>query len=136
LASLRDATNKICSIKSGAYSRFDTFAPIGVQYSTPIDIDLGSVNDSTAISVVEVSHGFELLEGHTHDGGVFEIKRTPDLWFLVKLLHRPRLGVPYPKIIEQVEMILEDLPPLPKPPVLVWDNTGLGAPIVQQARLA
>ena len=29
---------------------------------------------------------------------------------------------------------MEDLPPLPKPPVLVFDGTGLGAPVVQMAR--
>jgi len=99
-----------------------------------VAVDLGSVNDSTAISVVEVGHGWEVLKGHTWQGGVFEIKRQPDLHFLVRLMHRPRRGTPYPKIIEQVAGIMDELPPLPRAPLLVMDGTGLGMPVIQMAR--
>jgi hypothetical protein len=101
-----------------------------------VGVDLGSVNDSTAITVLEIGHGWEVVEGHTWRGGVHEIKRQPDLHFLLRLLHRPRLGTPYPKIVEQVAAIMDDLPPLPKPPTLVFDGTGLGMPVVQMARKA
>ena len=99
-----------------------------------VGVDLGSVNDSTAISVVEVGQGFEVLSAHTPGGGVFELKRQPDLHFLVRMLHRPRLGVTYPLIVDQVRSIMTELPPLPKAPVCVFDGSGLGMPVVQMAR--
>jgi hypothetical protein len=95
--------------------------------------------------VVEVQLGYEVTEIVPWNAPRQEIKRVPDLNFLVRMLHRPRLGTPYPKIIEQVQAIMEDLPleqanwpydekNTPRKPMLVWDATGLGTPIVQNAR--
>jgi hypothetical protein len=59
-----------------------------------------------------------------------EATRTSILSYAVRLAHRPRLGTEYPRIIEQVAAIMEDLPPLRAEPMLVMDGTGLGAPVV------
>lgn len=99
-----------------------------------VGVDLGSVNDLTAITVLEIGRGWELTNAHRDDGAVFELKRQPDIHYLVRLLHRPRLGTSYPAIIEQVRAIMVDLPRMPQKPVLVFDGTGLGAPVVQMAR--
>lgn len=117
------------------------YPPEKVRYTEPtpflfsVGVDLGSVNDATAITILEVQRGYEVTEAFPHNAAPFEIKREDDLHFLVRLVHRPRLGTPYSQIIEQVASIMEDLPRLPQRPVLVWDATGLGFPVVQNARL-
>ena len=104
-------------------------------YFYVVGVDLGSVNDSTAITVLEVGRGWEILNQWPEGYSVpVELRRTPDAHFLVRLLHRPRLGTSYPRIIEQVNAIVEDLPGMAKKPIVVFDGTGLGAPVVQMAR--
>ncbi|WP_428490126.1 hypothetical protein [Rhodopila sp.] len=100
-----------------------------------VGVDLGSVNDSTAIAVVEVAKAFEVTHGRTKFQAVAsEVKRVPRLHYTVRLLHRPRLGTEYPLVIQQIAAIIEDLPPMRAAPVLAIDATGLGQPIVQLAR--
>jgi hypothetical protein len=100
-----------------------------------VGVDLGSVNDSTAITVVEVATAYEITYGRTRfEPTAGEVKRERQLHYTVRLLHRPRLGTDYPRIVQQVAAIMEDLPPLRQQPVLVMDATGLGAPVVQLAR--
>ena len=114
--------------------------PERTRYTDPVPlfwsvgVDLGSVNDSTSICIVEVQQGFEVLEIHPHNTAPQEIKRTPDLHYLVRLMHRPKLGVSYPTIVNQVQSIMEDLPQLPQKSILLFDGTGLGQPVVQMAR--
>ena len=104
-------------------------------YFYVVGVDLGSVNDSTAITVLEVGRGWEILNQWPEGYSVpVELRRTPDAHFLVRVLHRPRLGTSYPRIIEQVNAIVEDLPGMAKKPIIVFDGTGLGAPVVQMAR--
>jgi hypothetical protein len=92
------------------------------------------VNDSTAIAVVEVGRGDEVVEAWPWNGYNYEVRRTVDLHYTVRMLHRPRLGTSFPAIVAQVTSIMQDLPPMPKEAVLVFDGTGLGAPVVQMAR--
>ncbi len=100
-----------------------------------VGVDLGSVNDSTAISVVEVGKASEITHGQTRfEPFPGEIKRETVLNYTVRLLHRPRLGTDYPLVIRQVAAIMDELPPLRQSPILVMDATGLGAPVVQLAR--
>jgi hypothetical protein len=112
-----------------------------VEYTPPspflwvVGCDLGSVNDSTAISVVSVERGYELTNLYRWDGMFAGLKKkSNDLHFVVKHLHRPRLGTSYPAIIDEVKSILSQLPWLGRKPVLVVDATGLGTPVVHQMR--
>ena len=100
-----------------------------------VGVDLGSVNDSTAITVLEVHRGWEVTNEHFDwTNTVREVRRELDLHYIVRLLHRPRLGTDYERIIDQVQSILDDLPRLPGGAVLAVDGTGLGAPVVQRMR--
>jgi hypothetical protein len=104
-------------------------------YLWVVGVDLGSQNDSTAITVLEVGRGYEVTNYYRWDNAFLgEKAKKPDLHFVVKHLHRPRLGTSYPKILDEVTSILEQLPWLGRKPVLVVDATGLGAPVVHQMR--
>lgn len=98
-----------------------------------VGVDLGSVNDSTAITVLEVQNSWEITYEHDYYCTT-EKKKERDLHYVVRLLHRPRLGTDYPKIIEQVRAIMQDLPAMPEKPVLAVDATGLGTPVLQEMR--
>ena len=97
-----------------------------------VSVDLGNNNDSTAITVLEVTEAVTNFYQRGCSGPA--VKRVVDLTYLVAMMHRPALGVGYPRILDQVEAIMADLPAAPKLPILVFDATGLGAPVVQQAR--
>ena len=100
-----------------------------------VGIDWGSVNDSTAISILEVWKGWEIINGYPYGSQIpFQIKKSPDLHFLVRMVHRPRLAISYPVMLQQVASIMDELPHLPSKPLIAMDGTGLGAPVVQQAR--
>ena len=100
-----------------------------------VSADLGSMSDSTAITVMSVARAYEITKVRTKFEPIArEHKRRSILNMTVRLIHRPRLGVAYPAIVEQVASIMGELPPMPKPPMLVMDATGLGAPVVQLAR--
>ena len=100
-----------------------------------VSVDLGSMSDSSAITIMSVARAYEVTCQRTKFEPVAkELKRRSVLNMTVRLIHRPRLGVSYPAIVEQVASIMGELPPLPKPPMLVLDATGLGGPVVQLAR--
>jgi hypothetical protein len=100
-----------------------------------VGVDLGNMADSTAITVLEVSRAWEISYLTAPFENIpKETRRKAELSFLVRLLHRPRIGVGFPAIIDQVRAILEDLPAMPEKPSLIVDATGLGAPVVQRMR--
>src|SRR5271166_1339587 len=100
-----------------------------------VAVDLGNLHDSTAITVLEVSEAQEIEYHSTPFQPVpAEIRRKQELSYLVRLMHRPRIGTGYPVIIDQIKAIIEDLTAMRKPPVLIVDATGLGAPVVQRMR--
>lgn len=101
-----------------------------------VAVDLGQQNDSTAITVLQVDRGYEVTNYYRFDGCFLgEKSRKDDLHFTVKYLHRPRLGTSYPRILDEITSILGQLPWLGnRKPVLVFDATGLGKPVVDQAR--
>ncbi len=55
---------------------------------------------------------------------------------MVRLVHRPRLNTNYVEVVKQIGAVMEDLPPMPKKPILALDATGLGAPVADMAKRA
>ena len=76
-----------------------------------IGLDLGQAQDYTAITVIE--------------------QKKPA--FHVRHIERPRLGTPYPVIVERVKALMET-PQLKRKAALVVDKTGVGAPVVDLFR--
>jgi hypothetical protein len=120
-----------------------SFEPIIRTLSTPvvtgfiIGLDLGQAKDYTAIVISERSLAIET----TYERGAYErdereIDRREVAHHSIKFIHRPALGTPYPKIIEQVKSIIEDLPTRQEPPALVADATGVGRPVIDLLREA
>lgn len=119
----------------------DVPAPRLYMTSTPpkplcfiVAVDLGSVNDSTAISVVEIQQVNEVTEAYPVQGLPWEVSKKEHFHYIVRNLIRPRLGTSYPVIISQIAAIVGALPKFTQPNLLVLDGTGLGAPVVQSAR--
>jgi hypothetical protein len=98
-----------------------------------VAVDLGNLNDRTAITVGLVSRAYE-VETHHYGSNTHEASRVPEFWLMVEMLHRPRIGIGYEKIIDQVVSIVRELPPMPEEPITIWDATGLGAPVLALAR--
>ncbi len=73
-----------------------------------LGLDLGKVQDPTAIVVAEV--------------------HKPDIH--IRHLERVRLGTPYPKVIERITALVAKLPDAS----LVVDATGVGRPVIDQMR--
>jgi len=73
-----------------------------------VGLDLGQARDYTALCIVE-----------RRDNGEYHVRR----------LERTR-GTPYPQVIERVKEIMEKL----RGAVLVVDQTGVGAPVVDEFR--
>lgn len=78
-----------------------------------LGLDLGQAQDYTALAVLE-KQGEE---------------------YHVRHLERPRLGTPYPAIVERVRSLLSS-GPLKGNTALVVDKTGVGAPVVDMFRKA
>jgi hypothetical protein len=89
-------------------------------YSFYIGLDLGQAQDYTAIAVVE-RKGFR-----------YEAK--PDEYH-IRHLERPKLGTPYPAIVDRVRQLMTS-GPLINRTALVVDKTGVGAPVVDMFRKA
>jgi hypothetical protein len=82
--------------------------------TTTIGLDLGQRRDSTAIIVDE--HG----DGDTHR---------------IRMIERPRLGTPYPKVIRRVAQIRDRITAQTKSvPTIYCDATGVGRPVVDEFR--
>ena len=80
-----------------------------------VGLDLGQASDYTALSILE-------KEGN-----------RDDVTFNVRFLERTR-GTPYPSIVDKVTQILSN--PTMQKAVLVVDQTGVGAPVVDMFRKA
>lgn len=81
-----------------------------------IGVDLGSLRDHTAITV--------------NEKGV--IAGTDMVCHSIRFAHRLPQGLPYPAIVHGICQIYDwliRLPPLPQPPILAVDATGLGKPV-------
>ena len=76
-------------------------------YNFYIGLDLGQAQDYTAMVIAE--------------------KRENE--YHIRHIERPRLGAPYPVIVERVKAMMES-PQLKGKTVLVVDKTGVGAPVV------
>jgi hypothetical protein len=100
-----------------------------------VAVDLGAQHDSTAVIVLDVST-------------CTRTTRKPDRWlregapvsssveqhFVVANMHRPRLGTTYPEIVRRVAAVVQALPHRPSKPIVVFDASGLGFPVLQLAR--
>jgi hypothetical protein len=76
-----------------------------------VGLDLGQSVDYSAISIIEAGEDY-----------------------LVRYLSRWKLGTPYPKIVEDVEKLMSQLPTGDTLPILAIDQTGVGAPVVDMFR--
>jgi len=86
-------------------------------YSFYIGLDLGQAQDYTAIAVVEKKELPKPAEYH------------------VRHLERPKLGTPYPAIVDRVKQLMASSS-LQNKTALVVDATGVGAPVVDMFRKA
>jgi len=89
-------------------------------YNFYIGLDLGQAQDYTALTVIERKHFNHSL---------------PREQYHVRHLERPKLGTPYPAIVEKVQELMQS-PQLLKRTALVVDATGVGAPVVDLFRKA
>jgi len=85
-----------------------------------LGLDLGQAQDYTALVVVERKE--------------FRYKAKPDEYH-IRHLERPKLGTPYPAIVERVQNLLKS-DQLWGRTALVVDKTGVGAPVVDMFRKA
>lgn len=85
-----------------------------------LGLDLGQAQDYTALAVLERKE--------------FRCEARPDEYH-VRHLERPRLGTPYPAIVERVRSLMES-EQLCSKAALVVDRTGVGAPVVDMFRQA
>jgi hypothetical protein len=88
-----------------------------------LGVDLGRVNDPTAIALVEEA---EVLTDFDHRGLAYGKERR----LSVRHLERMPLGTPYPKVVERLKAIHTSFEPREQPEALVVDATGVGAPVV------
>lgn len=89
-------------------------------YKFFLGLDLGQAQDYTALAVVERK--------------VFCYEAKPDEYH-IRHLERPKLGIPYPAIVERVQNLLKS-DQLWGRTALVVDKTGVGAPVVDMFRKA
>lgn len=89
-------------------------------YSFFLGLDLGQAQDYTALVVVERKE--------------FRYKAKPDEYH-IRHLERPKLGTPYPAIVERVQNLIKS-DQLMNRTALVVDKTGVGAPVVDMFRKA
>jgi hypothetical protein len=75
-----------------------------------VGLDLGQAQDYTAIALLERPHADE----------------DAPLIYKLRHLERPKLGTPYPAVVERVQEIVSKLENV----VLIVDATGCGAPVV------
>lgn len=100
-----------------------------------VGVDLGQSKDYTAIVVIERRIATETTFARARFEPIPNVvERREVVHHSLVFLHRPALGTPYPKIIDQVRAILADLPTRPERPVLVVDATGVGRPCVDLFR--
>lgn len=99
-----------------------------------VGIDLGTMNDFTAVSVIRKHRAgtgvFDVVDVPISNGEAFEkrVERTETEYHLVHL--ERYLGDPYTKIVESIEKIAER-PELRGSKTIV-DCTGVGRPVVDQ----
>lgn len=89
-------------------------------YKFFLGLDLGQAQDFTALAVVERKE--------------FRYEAKPDEYH-IRHLERPKLGTPYPAIVERVQNLLKS-DQLWGRTALVVDKTGVGAPVVDMFRKA
>jgi hypothetical protein len=87
-------------------------------YSFYIGLDLGQAQDYTALTIIERKH--------------FNYSQ-PREQYHVRHLERPKLGTPYPAIVEKVQDLVQSNKLLNQA-ALVVDATGVGAPVVDLFR--
>ena len=111
-----------------------------------VGLDLGQAADYTAIVVAErigtpphrPSGGSRFYDGGQLIRGVVPQaprKAAEPFVYHLRHLERPRLGTPYPAIVERVKAILDE-PTLKGRVQLVVDATGVGKPVVDLLRAA
>jgi hypothetical protein len=89
-------------------------------YNFYIGLDLGQAQDYTALTVIERKHfNYSLPREQYH----------------VRHLERPKLGTPYPAIVEKVQDLMQSNKLLNQA-ALVVDATGVGRPVVDLFRKA
>ncbi|MBC7341186.1 MAG: hypothetical protein H5U02_01820 [Clostridia bacterium] len=89
-------------------------------YKFFLGLDLGQAQDYTALAVVERK--------------VFRYEAKPDEYH-IRHLERPKLGTPYPAIVERVQNLMQSNQLINRT-ALVVDKTGVGAPVVDMFRKA
>ena len=89
-------------------------------YNFYIGLDLGQAQDYTALTIIERKHfNYSLPREQYH----------------IRHLERPKLGTPYPAIVEQVQELMQSNQLLNQT-ALVVDATGVGRPVVDLFRKA
>lgn len=98
-----------------------------------LNVDLGDVQDPTAISLLQRK---EMFQEHATlpetDARLREARRIVSK-YECRLLERPELGTGYPGIIQRVKVIMQ-APDLVGRTALVVDATGVGLPVIQFMR--
>ena len=100
-----------------------------------VGLDLGKSQDFTALAVNQVFHAERRRWQRTRFEPTAGVVSTCDVMssrFVA--LHRYPLGTPYPDVYRSVASVLHQLPARERPPELVVDKTGVGAPVVDAMR--
>ncbi len=107
----------------------------GVSIGFVVGLDLGKSQDFTAVAVDELFRCERLHWRRT----AFEPqptvhRRRAVIRHQIVNLHRYPKGTPYPEIYRSVQGVMRQLPVRDRPPELVVDKTGVGAPVVDAMR--
>ncbi len=98
-----------------------------------VGLDLGQAADYTALCVLEkagtAKHGYEMMKG-------FRQGPEPDsnACYHLRHLERPKLGTPYPEIVDRTRQVLAAL--LVVDTSLIVDATGCGRPVFDMFKKA
>jgi hypothetical protein len=91
-----------------------------------IGLDLGQAADYTALCVLEkvtaAAPVLKMMQGYKPGPGA-EVKAS----YHLRHLERPKLGTPYPEIVDRTRQVLEALPKVET--CLIIDATGCGRPV-------
>jgi hypothetical protein len=95
-----------------------------------VSVDLGTVNDYSAITHTEVVSRFQ-EKGRVVIPGEMQLPIVNEI--VCRHIERIPLGTSYPDIIERVRIIMDN-PDVSQQAILIVDQTGCGLPVVQAMR--
>lgn len=100
-----------------------------------VGVDLGQARDFSTIIINEVNFADRVhFQQTVFEPAPGELRREKVTHHRLRHVERIPLGTPYPAVLDRVAAVLEGVPAMPRPAVLVMDATGVGRPVMDLAR--